>query len=212
MTPTPSPHPTHPGRKDQTWNNLQPGIIRDIVQLGPSPNPKLKPKGWTKANTKLTLEPPPSPPPTTHTNFSLQSKPIQAKTSQDKPRQAKTSQDKPRQDKTRQAKTSQAKPSQAKPSQDKPREAKPRQAEHLSEADLLNATPASGFFYVSEKNYTYTQRVNWSDYAKPDQLFTSEKEFIIASMLKGGLNCSARKWCLRIIKIGPSGLHALSQN
>ena len=27
------------------------------------------------------------------------------------------------------------------------------------------------------------KRVNWSEYAKPDQLFTSDKEFIIASML-----------------------------
>ena len=49
--------------------------------------------------------------------------------------------------------------------------------------EILNATPASEFFDVSEKNYTYTQRVNWSDYAKPDQLFSSEKEFIIASMI-----------------------------
>jgi hypothetical protein len=47
----------------------------------------------------------------------------------------------------------------------------------------LYATPASEFFDVSEKNYIYTQKVNWSDYAKPDQLFTSEKEFIVASML-----------------------------
>ena len=48
---------------------------------------------------------------------------------------------------------------------------------------ILNATPASEFFDVSEKTYTYTQRVNWADYAKPDQLFTSEKEFIIAALL-----------------------------
>ena len=49
--------------------------------------------------------------------------------------------------------------------------------------EILNATPASEFFDVSEKTYTYTQRVNWADYAKPDQLFTSEKEFIIAALL-----------------------------
>jgi hypothetical protein len=32
-----------------------------IVQLGPSPNAKLEPWFWTKANTKLTLEPQPPP-------------------------------------------------------------------------------------------------------------------------------------------------------
>ena len=37
--------------------------------------------------------------------------------------------------------------------------------------------PAS-FFDVSEKTYIYSQCVNWAD-----QLFTSEKEFIIASLL-----------------------------
>ena len=49
--------------------------------------------------------------------------------------------------------------------------------------EILNATPASEFFDVGEKTYAYTQRVNWADYAKPDQLFTSEKEFIIAALL-----------------------------
>ena len=49
--------------------------------------------------------------------------------------------------------------------------------------EILNATPASEFFDVSEKTYTYTQHVNWADYAKPDQLFTSEKEFIITALL-----------------------------
>ena len=29
--------------------------VRIIVQLGPSPNPKLKPRFWTKANTKVTF-------------------------------------------------------------------------------------------------------------------------------------------------------------
>ena len=47
----------------------------------------------------------------------------------------------------------------------------------------LNATPEAEYFDVHEKHYHYTQRINWSDYAKPDQLFSSEKEFIIASLL-----------------------------
>ena len=47
----------------------------------------------------------------------------------------------------------------------------------------LNATPKNEFYDVHEKNYKYTQRINWADYAKPDQLFSSEKEFIIASLL-----------------------------
>ena len=47
----------------------------------------------------------------------------------------------------------------------------------------LNATPESEFWDVHEKHYKYTQRINWADYAKPDQLFSSEKEFIIASLL-----------------------------
>ena len=34
-----------------------------IVQLGPSPNPRLKSRSnWTKANTKLTFKPPPTHP------------------------------------------------------------------------------------------------------------------------------------------------------
>ena len=47
----------------------------------------------------------------------------------------------------------------------------------------LNTTPEAEYFDVHEKHYRYTQRINWSDYAKPDQLFSSEKEFIIASLL-----------------------------
>ena len=47
----------------------------------------------------------------------------------------------------------------------------------------LNGTPESEFWDVDEKHYKYTQRINWADYAKPDQLFSSEKEFIVASLL-----------------------------
>ena len=47
----------------------------------------------------------------------------------------------------------------------------------------LNATPEAEFYGVHEKHYRYTQRINWSDYAKPNQLFSSEKEFIVASLL-----------------------------
>ena len=47
----------------------------------------------------------------------------------------------------------------------------------------LNATPESEFWDVHEKHYKYTQRINWADYAKPDQLFSSEKEFIVFSLL-----------------------------
>ena len=47
----------------------------------------------------------------------------------------------------------------------------------------LNAAPKNEFYDVHEKNYHYTHRINWSDYVKPDQLFSSEKEFIIASLL-----------------------------
>ena len=35
-----------------------------VVQLGPSSNPKPKPKVWTKANTKVTFKPTPTHPPT----------------------------------------------------------------------------------------------------------------------------------------------------
>ena len=47
----------------------------------------------------------------------------------------------------------------------------------------LNATPDSEYWDVHEKHYKYTQRINLADYAKPEQLFNSEKEFIIASLL-----------------------------
>ena len=56
----------------------------------------------------------------------------------------------------------------------------------ISNQDLyeaLNATPAAEYFDISEKNYLYSQRINWADYAKPDQLFSSEKEFIVAALL-----------------------------
>ena len=46
----------------------------------------------------------------------------------------------------------------------------------------MNATPESEYWDVHEKHYKFTQPINWADYAKPDQLFSSEKEFIIASL------------------------------
>ena len=36
---------------------------------------------------------------------------------------------------------------------------------------------------LHEKHHKYTQRINLVNYAKPDHLFSSEKEFIIASLL-----------------------------
>ena len=39
----------------------------------------------------------------------------------------------------------------------------------------LNATPESEYWNVHEKHYKYTHHINWADYAKPDQLFSSEK-------------------------------------
>jgi uncharacterized protein YktA (UPF0223 family) len=50
--------------------------------------------------------------------------------------------------------------------------------------EALNATPKAEFYDVSEKNFHYSQKVNWADYAQPDQLFSSEKEYILASLLQ----------------------------
>ena len=36
---------------------------------------------------------------------------------------------------------------------------------------------------MSEKGQNYSQRINWSDYATEDQLYSSEKEFLLASLL-----------------------------
>ena len=41
---------------------------------------------------------------------------------------------------------------------------------------------------MNEKGQTYSQRVNWSDYAKPSQMYSSEKEWIIASLLNHNEN------------------------
>ena len=49
--------------------------------------------------------------------------------------------------------------------------------------EVLNATPSSEYFDISEKNYLYSQRINWADYGQPDQLFSSEKEFTVAALL-----------------------------
>ena len=43
----------------------------------------------------------------------------------------------------------------------------------------LHATPDSKFFVVEETGYLYSQWINWSQYNNPQQLFTSEREFIL---------------------------------
>ena len=54
--------------------------------------------------------------------------------------------------------------------------------------EVLNATPKAEYFDVHEKGQTYSQRINWSDYAKPTQMYSSEKEWIIASLLNHNEN------------------------
>ena len=53
---------------------------------------------------------------------------------------------------------------------------------------VLNATPKAEYFDVHEKGQTYSQRINWSDYAKPSQMYSSEKEWIIAPLLNHNEN------------------------
>ena len=47
----------------------------------------------------------------------------------------------------------------------------------------LNATPRAEYFDVSEKGQEYTQRVNWADYATEDQLYSSEKEWLLSALI-----------------------------
>jgi hypothetical protein len=47
----------------------------------------------------------------------------------------------------------------------------------------LHATPESEFFDVEETGYLNSQRIDWSQYNNPCQLFTSEREFILGSLL-----------------------------
>ena len=41
---------------------------------------------------------------------------------------------------------------------------------------------------MHEKGQAYSQRVNWADYAKPSQMYSSEKEWIVASLLNHNEN------------------------
>ena len=47
----------------------------------------------------------------------------------------------------------------------------------------LNATPQAECYDVCEKDQVYSQRINWEDYATGNQLYSSEKEFLLASLL-----------------------------
>ena len=49
--------------------------------------------------------------------------------------------------------------------------------------ELLNATPPAEFFDVSESSYNYVQRIPFEKYNSDTQLFTSEWEFILGSLL-----------------------------
>ena len=53
---------------------------------------------------------------------------------------------------------------------------------------VLNATPKAEYFDVHEKGQAYSQRVNWADYAKSSQMYSSEKEWIVASLLNHNEN------------------------
>ena len=49
--------------------------------------------------------------------------------------------------------------------------------------ELLNATPPGEFFDVNESTYNYVQRIPFEKHKSDSQLFTSEREFILGSLL-----------------------------
>ena len=49
--------------------------------------------------------------------------------------------------------------------------------------ELLNATPPGEFFDVNESTYNYVQRIPFEKYNSDSQLFTSERELILGSLL-----------------------------
>ena len=48
---------------------------------------------------------------------------------------------------------------------------------------ILNSNPGEERWDVHSKQYFYSQKVPWELYANPDQLFSSEKELILSSLL-----------------------------
>jgi hypothetical protein len=49
--------------------------------------------------------------------------------------------------------------------------------------EVLNATPKNECYDVAEKDQTYTQRIKWQDYAIGSQMYSSEKEYLLSSLL-----------------------------
>ena len=48
---------------------------------------------------------------------------------------------------------------------------------------LPNCSVPAEYFDIHPKQYMYTQKIDWSQYAKESQLYSSEKEFILAGIL-----------------------------
>ena len=72
----------------------------------------------------------------------------------------------------------------------------------------LHATPAEEFFDVEETGYLYSQRIDWKQYNNPQQLFTSEREFILGALLSNTPESVLKLQTFRdIFKIKDKGNH-----
>ena len=57
---------------------------------------------------------------------------------------------------------------------------------------ILNAIPKPEFFNINEKSYQYVQKIDWGYYNNEAQLMTSEREWIIASLLNHDPNTALK--------------------
>ena len=57
---------------------------------------------------------------------------------------------------------------------------------------ILHAIPKAEFFDINEKSYQYVQKIDWGYYNNEAQLMTSEREWIIASLLNHDPNTALK--------------------
>ena len=73
---------------------------------------------------------------------------------------------------------------------------------------LLHAIPQEEFLDVNEKHFQYIQKLDWSQYQNINQKMTSEREFIIASLLNHSPDTALKLQTLRdIFQIKEKGGH-----